>query len=68
VLDKIFSGSMADTSRFSVPGLIVMALGVAMSVLAGKLAKGNEKRYYLFKFGGLIVVMIGAVIAVKLFG
>ncbi len=68
MLDKIFSGSMADTSRFSVPGLIVMALGVAMSVLAGKLAKGSEKRYYLFKFGGLIVVMIGALITVKLFG
>jgi len=68
VLDKIFSGSMADTSRFSVPGLIVMALGVAMSVLAGKLAKGNEKRYYLFKFGGLIAVMAGTLIAVRLFG
>ena len=45
-----------------------MALGVALSVLAGKLARGNEKRYYLFKFGGLIIVMIGALIAVKLFG
>ena len=68
MLDKIFSGAMADTSRFSVPGLIVMALGVALIVLAGKLAKGNEKRYYLFKFGGLIAVMAGALIAVKLFG
>ena len=68
MLDKILSGSMADTSRFSVPGLIVMALGVAVSALAGKLARGNEKRYYLFKFGGLLVVMIGALIAVKLFG
>jgi len=68
VLDKIFSGNMTDASRFSVTGLIVMALGVALSVLAGKLARGNEKRYYLFKFGGLIIVMIGALIAVKLFG
>ncbi len=59
---------MADTSRFSVPGLIVMALGVAMSILAGKLARGNEKRYYLFKFGGLLIVMAGALITVKLFG
>ena len=59
---------MTDASRFSVTGLIVMALGVALSVLAGKLARGNEKRYYLFKFGGLIIVMIGALIAVKLFG
>ena len=68
MLDKIFSGELADTSRFSVPGLIVMALGVALSVLAGKLARGNEKRYYLFKFGGLIAVMAGALITVKLFG
>ena len=57
-----------DTSRFSVPGLIVMALGVALFAFAGKLAKGNEKRYYLIKFGGLIVVMAGALITVKLFG
>ena len=59
---------MADMSRFSVPGLIVMALGVAACALARKLACGNEKRYYLFKFGGLIVVMIGALMTVKLFG
>ena len=68
MLDKIFSGEMTDMSRFSVPGLIVMALGVALSALAGKMAGGNEKRYYLFKFGGLIVVMIGALMTVKLFG
>ena len=59
---------MADMSRFSVPGLNVMALGVALSILAGRLAKGNEKRYYFLKFGGLIVVMIGALMTVKLFG
>ena len=59
---------MADTSRFSVPGLIVMALGVAVSMLAAKLAKGNERRYYVFKFGGLIAVMAGTLIAVRLFG
>ena len=59
---------MADMSRFSVAGLIVMALGVALSILAGRLAKGKEKRYYFLKFGGLIVVMIGALMTVKLFG
>ncbi len=68
MLDKIFTGNAFDTSRFSVPGLIVMALGVALFAAAKKLSKENEKRYYLFKFGGLIIVMIGAVIAVKLFG
>ena len=68
MLDKIFTGDMADMSRFSVPGLIVMALGVAACALARKLACGNEKRYYLFKFGGLIVTMIGTLIAVRAFG
>ncbi len=68
MLDNIFTGSVLDTSRFSVPGLIVMALGVALYAMAKKLSKENEKRYYMFKLGGLIVVMIGAVIAVKLFG
>ena len=68
MLDKIFTGNAFDTSRFSVFGLIVMALGVALFAAAGKLSDGNEKRYYLFKFAGLIVVMTGAVIAVKLFG
>lgn len=68
MLEKIFSGEMADMSRFSAPGLIVMALGVALCALAQKLAKGNEKQYYLFKFGGLIIVMAGALITVKLFG
>ena len=59
---------MADTSRFSVPGLIVMALGVALCALAGKLAKGDEKRYYVFKFGGLIATMVGTIIAIRMFG
>ncbi len=68
MLDKIFTGTAFDTSRFSVPGLIVMALGVALFAAAKKLSKDDEKRYYLFKFGGLIVVMIGTIIAVKLFG
>ena len=68
MLDRIFSGEMADMSRVSIPGLIVMALGVAGCLLAEKLAKGNERRYYAFKFGGLIVVMAGTLIAVRLFG
>ena len=66
--NKIFTGVPFDTSRFSVPGLIVMALGVVLFAAAKKLSKEDEKRYYLLKFGGLIVVMIGTVIAVKLFG
>ena len=59
---------MADTSRFSVPGLIVMALGVALNALAGRLAGGNEKRLHLIKLGGLAAVMAGALITVKVFG
>ena len=55
-------------SRWSVPGLIVMALGVALAAAAKKIAKGSDKTYYLYKFGGLLIVMVGAVITVKLFG
>jgi len=68
VLDKIFTGSWTDTGRYSIPGLIVMALGVAACMLAGKLAGGNEKRYYALRLGGLAVVMAGAVIAVRVLG
>ena len=59
---------MADTSRFSVPGLIVMALGVALNALAGKLSGGDEKRVHLIKLGGLAAVMAGALITVRVFG
>ena len=59
---------MADTSRFSVPGLIVMALGVALNVLAGRLSGGNEKRLHLIKLCGLAMVMAGALITVRVFG
>ena len=31
MLDRIFSGDMGDASRFSVAGLIVMALGVLLA-------------------------------------
>jgi hypothetical protein len=68
VLERIFSGSPMDASRYSVPGLIVMALGVALAAMARKIAKGSDKTYYLCKFGGLLIVMAGAVITVKLFG
>ena len=59
---------MADTSRFSTPGLIVMALGVALNAFAGKLSGGSEKRFYLIKLSGLAMVMAGALIVVKVFG
>ena len=68
MLDKIFSGAMADTSRFSVPGLIVMALGVALNAFAGTLSGGDERRGHLIRLGGLVIVMAGALIAVTVFG
>lgn len=69
VLDRIFSGEAGDMSRFSVPGLIVMALGVICVLLARRVSGGiQSRRYYVMKLGGLALVMIGAVVAVKLFG
>ena len=68
MLEKIFTGAWTDTSRYSVPGLIVMALSVAVCLLAEKFARGNEKLYYALRLGGLIAAMLGAVITVRVFG
>ena len=69
MLDRIFSGNMSDMSRFSVPGLIVMALGVLLALLARPAAKGVQGRlYWAMKLGALALVMLGALIAMKVFG
>ena len=69
MLERIFTGSMKDTSRFNVIGLIVMALGVLLALLARHVAKGVQgKLYWCMKFGGLVLVMIGALLAMKVFG
>ena len=66
MLDRIFSGNMSDMSRFSVPGLIVMALGVLLALLARPAAKGVQGRlYWAMKLGGLVLVMLGALLAMK---
>ncbi len=63
MLDRIFSG---DASRFSVAGLIVMALGVLLALLARPIAKGVQgKLYWAMKLGGLVLVMMGALLAMK---
>ena len=69
MLDRIFSGNMSDMSRFSVPGLIVMALGVLLALLARPAAKGVQGRlYWAMKLGALALVMLGALLAMKVFG
>ncbi len=45
-----------------------MALSVAVCLLAEKFAKDNEKLYYALRLGGLVAVMLGAVLAVRAFG
>jgi len=45
-----------------------MALSVAVCLLAEKLAKDNEKLYYALRLGGLVAAMLGAVLAVRVFG
>ena len=68
MLDRIFSGDMSDMSRFSVPGLIVMVLGVLLALLARPVAKGVQgKLYWAMKLGGLALVTIGALLAMKVF-
>ena len=69
MLDRIFSGDMSDTSRFSIAGLIVMALGVLLALLARHVAKGVQgKLYWGMKFGGLILVIVGALLTMKVLG
>ncbi len=69
MLERVFSGDVSDVSRFSVAGLIVMALGVACVLLARKVGGGIQSRgYYAMKLGGLALVMIGVLITVRLFG
>lgn len=58
---------MTDMNRYSLAGVVIMALGVALSMLAEKMSKGSEKAYYSFRLGGLFVAMIGTIVAVKLF-
>ena len=68
MLEKIFSGSAGDLSRWNPAGLIVMALGVALTALAGRLSKGIEGRRMALKLLGMLIVMAGALVTVKLFG
>ena len=67
MLERIFSGSAGDLSRWNPVGLIVMALGVALTALAGRLSKGIEGRRMALKLVGMLIVMAGALITVKLF-
>ena len=68
MLERIFSGSAGDLSRWNPIGLIVMALGVALAALAGRLSKGIEGRRMALKLAGMLIVMAGALVTVKLFG
>ncbi len=68
MLERIFSRSAGDLSRWNPIGLIVMALGVALAALAGRLSKGIEGRRMALKLIGMLIVMAGALVTVKLFG
>ena len=45
-----------------------MAPGVALPALAGRLSQGIEGRRMALKIVGMLVVMAGALVTVKLFG
>ena len=47
---------------------LVMALGVALTALAGRLAKENEGRRVALKLIGMLAVMAGALVTMKLIG
>ncbi|MBQ8953907.1 MAG: hypothetical protein IJ048_07295 [Clostridia bacterium] len=68
MLEKIFSGEAGDLGRWSPLGLVVMALGVALSALAGRLSKGVEGRRLALKLMGVLIVAAGALITMKVIG
>ena len=68
MLEKIFSGDAADLGRWNPAGLFVMALGVAVYALAGRLAQGREGRKMALKLIGLLIVAAGALVTVKIVG
>ncbi len=54
--------------RWNPIGLIVMALGVALAALAGRLARGSEGRKMALKLIALLIVAAGALITMKVVG
>ena len=68
MLEKIFSGLAGDLSRWNPAGLIVMALGVALSALASKLSRGREGRRIALKLIGVLIVAAGALVTIKVVG
>ena len=57
-----------ELARWNPLGLIVMALGVALSALSGRLSQGHEGRKLALKLIGLLIVAAGALITMKIIG
>ncbi len=68
MLEKIFSGDAGDFGRWNPAGLVVMALGVALAALAGRLSRGVEGRRTAMKLAGVALVAAGALITMKIIG
>ena len=66
MLDRIFSGDIGATRRWSPWGLFVMALGVACVAVSGRLSGGREGRAIVLKLAGLLITAAGTLITVKL--
>lgn len=67
MLEKLFTDVPGDMSRINVWGLALMLVGVLAVILARKVTK-TEKALLVVKIGGMLVVMAGALIAMKLIG
>ena len=66
MLNGLFSGSPGDLSRWNPWGLGLMALGVALALLADKLAGGRFGKSAALRLGGLAVVILGALVTMKI--
>ena len=66
MLDRLFSGSPSDLTRWEPWGLAVMALGVVLTLFSDKIARGQTDRGMLVKLAGVLITALGALITIKI--
>lgn len=62
----LFSGKPGDMSRVNGWGILVIALGVTAVALARRLAGEKDKWFFGIKLAGLVLVMLGTALSVRL--
>ena len=68
VLERIFDKPFVNLKQVDPVGILVMALGVALTVLSGRLSGRRENRLITFKLAGLLIAAIGTLFALGIIG